>query len=147
MLIKMAFCRLWRGAVPRGGARTIGREKDNRLGGYPIVLHGSLHLPEILPHDDQLHASCEWLTPCLPIHFLPLSGARRGALPRLDPSGRSISSHGGDWASNPVMLEHKFTRPDFGIPVVSCQRAADFRRCGARGRSEGASPRHRNYRV
>ena len=25
-------------------------------GGYPIVLYGSLHLPKILPHDDQLHA-------------------------------------------------------------------------------------------
>jgi cytochrome b561 len=25
-------------------------------GGYPIVLYGSLHLPELLPHDDQLHA-------------------------------------------------------------------------------------------
>jgi cytochrome b561 len=25
-------------------------------GGYPIVLYGSLHLPAILPHDDQLHA-------------------------------------------------------------------------------------------
>ncbi len=25
-------------------------------GGYPIVLYGSLHLPEILPHNDQLHA-------------------------------------------------------------------------------------------
>jgi cytochrome b561 len=25
-------------------------------GGYPVVLYGSLHLPEILPHDDQLHA-------------------------------------------------------------------------------------------
>jgi len=25
-------------------------------GGYPIVLYGSLHLPEILPRDDQLHA-------------------------------------------------------------------------------------------
>jgi cytochrome b561 len=26
-------------------------------GGYPVVLYGSLHLPEILPHDDQLHAT------------------------------------------------------------------------------------------
>jgi cytochrome b561 len=25
-------------------------------GGYPIALYGSLHLPAILPHDDQLHA-------------------------------------------------------------------------------------------
>jgi cytochrome b561 len=25
-------------------------------GGYPIVLYGSLHVPAILPHDDQLHA-------------------------------------------------------------------------------------------
>jgi cytochrome b561 len=25
-------------------------------GGYPIVLYGSLHLPEILPQNDQLHA-------------------------------------------------------------------------------------------
>jgi cytochrome b561 len=25
-------------------------------GGYPVVLYGSLHLPKILPHDDQLHA-------------------------------------------------------------------------------------------
>jgi cytochrome b561 len=25
-------------------------------GGYPILLYGSLHLPAILPHDDQLHA-------------------------------------------------------------------------------------------
>jgi cytochrome b561 len=25
-------------------------------GGYPVVLYGSVHLPEILPHDDQLHA-------------------------------------------------------------------------------------------
>jgi cytochrome b561 len=25
-------------------------------GGYPVVLYGSLHLPEILPHDDQLYA-------------------------------------------------------------------------------------------
>ena len=25
-------------------------------GGYPIVLYGPIHLPEILPHDDQLHA-------------------------------------------------------------------------------------------
>jgi cytochrome b561 len=25
-------------------------------GGYPIVLYGPLHLPQILPHDDQLHA-------------------------------------------------------------------------------------------
>ena len=25
-------------------------------GGYPVVLYGSLHLPEILPHDDHLHA-------------------------------------------------------------------------------------------
>jgi cytochrome b561 len=25
-------------------------------GGYPVVLYGSLHLPTILPHDDQLHA-------------------------------------------------------------------------------------------
>jgi cytochrome b561 len=25
-------------------------------GGYPIVLYGALHLPPILPHDDQLHA-------------------------------------------------------------------------------------------
>jgi cytochrome b561 len=25
-------------------------------GGYPVVLYGSLHLPAILPHDDQLHA-------------------------------------------------------------------------------------------
>ena len=25
-------------------------------GGYPIVLWGSIHLPPILPHDDQLHA-------------------------------------------------------------------------------------------
>jgi cytochrome b561 len=25
-------------------------------GGYPVVLYGSFHLPEILPHDDQLHA-------------------------------------------------------------------------------------------
>ena len=25
-------------------------------GGYPIVLYGALHLPKILPHDDQLHA-------------------------------------------------------------------------------------------
>jgi cytochrome b561 len=25
-------------------------------GGYPVVLYGSLHLPEILPHDDRLHA-------------------------------------------------------------------------------------------
>lgn len=25
-------------------------------GGYPIILYGPLHLPEILPHDDQLHA-------------------------------------------------------------------------------------------
>jgi cytochrome b561 len=25
-------------------------------GGYPVVLYGSLHLPEILPHDDQLQA-------------------------------------------------------------------------------------------
>ena len=25
-------------------------------GGYPIVLYGSLHLPKILPHDDELHS-------------------------------------------------------------------------------------------
>jgi cytochrome b561 len=25
-------------------------------GGYPVVLIGSFHLPQILPHDDQLHA-------------------------------------------------------------------------------------------
>jgi cytochrome b561 len=25
-------------------------------GGYPVVLYGSLHLPAILPHDEQLHA-------------------------------------------------------------------------------------------
>jgi cytochrome b561 len=25
-------------------------------GGSPVVLYGSVHLPEILPHDDQLHA-------------------------------------------------------------------------------------------
>jgi cytochrome b561 len=25
-------------------------------GAYPVVLYGSLHLPEILPHDDRLHA-------------------------------------------------------------------------------------------
>jgi cytochrome b561 len=25
-------------------------------GGYPIVLYGALHLPKILPHNDQLHA-------------------------------------------------------------------------------------------
>jgi cytochrome b561 len=25
-------------------------------GGYPVVLYGSLHLPGILPHNDQLHA-------------------------------------------------------------------------------------------
>ena len=25
-------------------------------GGYPVVLYGSFHLPEILPHDDRLHA-------------------------------------------------------------------------------------------
>jgi cytochrome b561 len=25
-------------------------------GGYPVVLYGPLHLPEILPHDDHLHA-------------------------------------------------------------------------------------------
>jgi cytochrome b561 len=25
-------------------------------GGYPVVLFGSVHLPEILPHDDRLHA-------------------------------------------------------------------------------------------
>jgi cytochrome b561 len=26
-------------------------------GGYPIVLYGPIHLPKILPHDDQLHAN------------------------------------------------------------------------------------------
>ena len=26
-------------------------------GGYPVVLYGSLHLPAIMPHDDQLHAT------------------------------------------------------------------------------------------
>jgi cytochrome b561 len=26
-------------------------------GGYPIVLYGPVHLPKILPHDDQLHAN------------------------------------------------------------------------------------------
>ena len=25
-------------------------------GGYPIVLYGSIHLPQIMPHDDALHA-------------------------------------------------------------------------------------------
>jgi hypothetical protein len=69
-------------------------------GGYPIVLYGSFHLPEYLPHHDELHSILRTTHTVLAyVFFATLATRRSSALPCLDPSRRCISSHGGNRAS------------------------------------------------
>jgi cytochrome b561 len=75
-------------------------------GGYPIVLYGSLHLPEILPHDDQLYAILRMTHTVLAYLFFATILAHVGAalfhaLIRRDGVFRAMAGIG---ASEPVML-------------------------------------------
>jgi cytochrome b561 len=68
-------------------------------GGYPIVLYGSLHLPEILPHVDRLHALLRTLHTVLAYLFfatilLHLGAALFHALIRRDGVFRSMAGFG-----------------------------------------------------
>jgi cytochrome b561 len=68
-------------------------------GGYPIVLYSSLHLPEILPHDDRLHALLRTLHTELAYLFfatilLHLGAALFHALIRRDGVFRAMAGFG-----------------------------------------------------
>ena len=68
-------------------------------GGYPIVLYGSLHLPKILPHDDQLHAVLRTTHTVLAYMFfatilLHVAGALFHALIRRDGVFRAMAGIG-----------------------------------------------------
>ena len=65
-------------------------------GGYPIILYGPLHLPEILPHDDQLHAILRSAHTVLAyVFFITVPDAHcRSALSRVDPPRRCVPSNG-----------------------------------------------------
>jgi cytochrome b561 len=74
-------------------------------GGYPIVLYGSLHLPEILPHDDQLHAILRTTHTALAYMFfatilLHVAAALFHALIRRDGVFRAMAG----WASESVAI-------------------------------------------
>ena len=66
-------------------------------GGYPIVLGGPIHLPKIMPHNDELYAFLRSAHTILRISALRdrPSPCRGCALPRADTAGRRVSEHGG----------------------------------------------------
>jgi cytochrome b561 len=106
-------------------------------GGYPVVLYGSLHLPEILAHDDELHAILRTTHTVLAYMFfatilLHVGAALFHALIRRDGVFRAmagISIHrvnSRTWVTR-VRSRYRTTRNSSGYAINSRGRVSTFR--------------------